>query len=359
MNQEGATVSYTANAAYTITARFHKPFTQAFDVQTEIGGQYQNSTTGGTATISYNNTTTDITDQLLTISNMEQGTMVTLNATPKSGYRFVGWYNGSGALDSSSPTYTYRAEGSRTVHARFARNDMQLIVAIMNYNTDYAEFVEYPHDNNTVTIANGGNTTTVTSSTSAIVNYGSQVTLTAKRDDGYDFIGWYQNNKRISQETSYTFTITDHSAISAHFAPTKCHKVRIKASLGGIYTVKYAREKWFDTEGMYYMATSQYDNDIEIYVPYEAQISVINPQPIHGYKYLGYKVFKGANDANKDVYTIQTSDPKDPPTVLTNFVRTDEQVIYLDISNKDVTGTKWNGVENFDCNRRTNFEEIL
>ncbi len=358
MNQEGAKVSYTANAAYTIVARFHKPFTQYFDVQTEISGQYQNSTTGGTATIKYNNTTTNITDQQLTISNMEQGTMVTLNATPKDGYRFVGWYNNSGNLDSSNPEYTYRAEGSRTVHARFARNDVQLVVAVMNYNTDYAEFVEYPHDNNTVTIAYGGNNTTVTSSTSAVVNYGSQVTLTAnndERDDGYDFIGWYQNNKRISQETSYTFTITDHSAISAHFAPKKCHKVLIKASLGGIYTVKYAREKWFDTEGMYYTATSQYKNDIEIHVPYDAQISVINPQPIHGYSYLGFKVFKGTKDENKDIYTIKNYNPNDIPQIFANFVRTDEQVVYLDISNKDVEGTIWNNVTKFGCNLRTNF----
>lgn len=359
MNQEGAKVSYTANAAYTIVARFHKPFTQYFDVQTEISGQYQNSTTGGTATIKYNNTTTNITNQQLTISNMEQGTMVTLNATPKDGYRFVGWYNNSGNLDSSNPEYTYRAEGSRTVHARFARNDVQLVVAVMNYNTDYAEFVEYPHDNNTVTIANGGNTTTVTSSTSAIVNYGSQVTLTATPDDheteGYHFIGWYQNNKRISSDKTYTFTITDHSAISAHFAPIQCHKVIVKASVGGIYTVKYAREDWFNTEGMYYTATSQYEKDVEIHVPYDAKIAVLNPQPIIGYSYLGYKVTKGIKD--NDTYTIDVNkyDKNDPPMVAANLVRTDEQVIYLDISNKDKTDSKWNGATEFGCNLRTSF----
>ena len=354
-----ATYTYTATTAKNITARFHVPFTQYFDVQTEISGQYTSSTTGGTATITYNNTTTNLTDQLLTISNMEQGTMVTLNATPNNGYRFVGWYNGGGTLDSSNPKYTYRAEGTRTVHARFARNDVQLVVAVMNYNTDYADFVEYPHDNNTVTIANGSNTTTVTSSTSAIINYGTQVTLTATNDDhpteGYDFIGWYQNNQRISTSKTYTFTITDHSAISAHFAPKQCHKVIIKSSLGGTYNVKYAREGLFDQEGMYYIATSQYDKDIEIHVPYEALITVINPQSTIGYNYRGYKVTKGIN--NNNTYTIDESkyNKNDPPIVAANFVRTDEQVIYLDISNKDKTDSKWNGATEFGCNLRTSF----
>lgn len=355
------TYTYPATTERNITARFHKPFTQAFDVQTEIGGQYQNSTTGGTAKISYNDgtITKDIGSSTLSITDMYQGSMNTLTATPNDGYRFVGWYNGSGALDSSNPTYTYRAEGSRTVHARFARNDVQLVVAVMNYNTDYAEFVEYPHDNNTVTIANGGNTTTVTSSTSAIVNYGSQVTLTATHDDheteGYHFIGWYQNNQRISTNPTYTFTITDHSAISAHFAPIQCHKVIVKASVGGIYTVKYAREDWFNTEGMYYTATSQYEKDVEIHVPYEAKIAVLNPQPIIGYSYLGYKVTKGIKD--NDTYTIDVNkyDKNDPPMVAANLVRTDEQVIYLDISNKDKADSKWNEKTQFGCNLRTSF----
>ena len=346
-NKVGSNTTYTyaATTERNITARFHKPFTQAFDVQTEIGGQYQNSTTGGTATISYNNTTTDITDQLLTISNMEQGTMVTLNATPKSGYRFVGWYNGSGELDSSEPEYTYRAEGTRTVHARFARSDVQLVVAVMNYNTDYADFVEYPHDNNTVTIANGGNTTTVTSSTSAVVNYGSQVTLTAnndKRDDGYDFIGWYQNNKRISQETSYTFTITDHSAISAHFAPKQCHKVILYHTFGGQYQVKYARPELFDSENGYYVANSLYNKDTTIFVPYEAKLTIIasTAKPTIGYEYTGYRVWPAdggkQNDGTYIINPGMTNGVKNIPQVFVGFVRTEEQVVYLDLSSSEL-----------------------
>ena len=364
-NKVGSNTTYTyiATTERNITARFHKPFTQNFDVQTEISGQYTSSTTGGTATITYNNTTTNLTDQLLTISNMEQGTMVTLNATPNNGYRFVGWYNGGGTLDSSNPKYTYRAEGTRTVHARFARNDVQLVVAVMNYNTDYADFVEYPHDNNTVTIANGGNTTTVTSSTSAVINYGTQVTLTASpdnREDGYDFIGWYQNNKRISKELTYTFTITDHSAISAHFAPRKCRKLTLYHSLGGLYTVKYARADLFDKEDHYYIVSSQYNTDVEIYIPYEAKVAVISTQPINGYNYLGYRVAIAATaqaatspTAIEQVVDVNENNPY--KYIFTHFVRKDEQVIYLDITNK--SKAKWGNVTKFACSTRSFFEQ--
>ena len=341
MNKIGAEVSYTANAAYTIVARFHKPFTQNFDVQTEISGQYQNSTAGGTATITYNDATTNLTDQKLSLP-FEQGTMVELNATPKDGYRFVGWFQNDGTCWTENP-YTYRAEGARTLHARFARNDVQLVVAVMNYNTDYADFVEYPHDNNTVTISNGGNTTTVTSSTSAVINYGTQVTLTATPDphqtEGYDFIGWYQNNQRISTNPTYTFTITDHSAISAHFAPKKCHKVILYHTLGGQYQVKYAREELFDEEGSYYIANSLYNKDTTIYVPYEAKLAVIEStaKPTIGYKYTGYYRITKVTDAPVDgVYTIKPTKTaggeENTPEVFVEFIRTEDQIVYLDLT---------------------------
>jgi hypothetical protein len=345
MNEIGATVGHTANAAYTIVAHFHKPFTQYFDIQTEIGGQYQNSTTGGTAIISYNDgtKTAEIGSSTLSIEDMYQGSMNTLTATPEAGYRFVGWYNGSGALDSSSPTYTYRAEGNRTVHARFARNDVQLVVSVMNYNTDYADFVEYPHDNNTVTIAYGGNNTTVTSSTSAVVNYGSQVTLTATPDshetEGYDFIGWYQNNQRISTNPTYTFTITDHSAISAHFAPKQCHKVILYHTCGGQYQVKYARPELFDSENGYYVANSLYNKDTTIFVPYEAKLTIIasTAKPTIGYEYTGYYRITKVIDAPVDgVYTIKPTKTaggeENTPEVFVEFIRTEDQIVYLDLT---------------------------
>ena len=336
-----ATYTYTATTERNITARFHVPFTQNFDVQTEISGQYKNSTAGGTATITYNDATTNLTDQKLSLP-FEQGTMVELNATPKDGYRFVGWFQNDGTCWTENP-YTYRAEGARTLHARFARNDIQLVVAVMNYNTDYADFVEYPHDNNTVTISNGGNTTTVTSSTSAVINYSTQVTLTATPDphqtEGYDFIGWYQNNKRISTSKTYTFTITDHSAISAHFAPKQCHKVILYHTLGGQYQVKYAREELFNSENGYYVANSLYNKDTTIFVPYNAKLTVIEStaKPTIGYKHTGYyRISKVTDDPVDGVYTIKPTKTNEGaeniPEVFAEFIRTEDQIVYLDLT---------------------------
>ena len=356
------TYTYRGEGTRTIHARFRKTYNQTVNISTynPATGQYVSGGDGGIVTsVTYDDgnaqSLSDVTNSTFTpLVN----TTVTVVANAKPGYQFDGWYNGETLL-SKDIEYTYTVNAAKTITARFIKNDVQLVVSVMNYNTDYAEFVEYPHDNNTVTIAYGGNNTTVTSSTSAVVNYGSQVTLTASPDphqtEGYDFIGWYQNNQRISTNPTYTFTLTDHSAISAHFAPKQCHKVIVKASIGGIYTVKYAREDWFNTEGMYYTATSQYEKDVEIHVPYDAKIAVLNPQPIIGYSYLGYKVTKGIKD--NDTYTIDVSkyNKNDPPMVAANLVRTDEQVIYLDISNKDKADSKWNEKTQFGCNLRTSF----
>lgn len=359
------TYTYRGEGTRTIYARFRKTYNQTVNISTynPVTGQYVASSDGGVIT-----TVTYDDGNAQSLSNVTNSTftplvntLVTVTAESKSGYKFNGWYSGETLL-SEDAEYTYTVNAEKTITARFASQNVELTVSVLNYNTSYNEFREYEYEYNKVTLKQGNSVLKESySSFSHEFNDATSVTLTAtpeEGEDGYDFIGWYQNNTLLSDQLTINVNVIGLQAISARFAPKKCHKVRIKASLGGIYTVKYAREKWFDTEGMYYTATSQYNNDIEIYVPYEAQISVINPQPIHGYKYLGYKVFKGVKDANKDVYTIQTYDPINPPTVLTNFVRTDEQVIYLDISNKDVASTKWNGVTNFGCNRRTNFKEI-
>lgn len=342
------TYTYRGEGTRTIYARFRKTYNQTVNISTynPATGQYVSGGDGGIVTsVTYDDgnaqSLSDVTNSTFTpLVN----THVTVTAESKSGYKFNGWYSGETLL-SKDAEYTYTVNAAKTITARFVKSDIQLVVAIMNYNTDYAEFVEYPHDNNTVTIANGGNTTTVTSSTSAIVNYGSQVTLTANnddRDDGYDFIGWYQNNKRISQEKSYTFTITDHSAISAHFAPKQCHKVILYHTVGGQYQVKYARPELFDSENGYYVANSLYNKDTTIFVPYEAKLTIIasTAKPTIGYEYTGYRVWPDdggkQNDGTYIINPGMTNGVKNIPQVFVGFVRTEEQVVYLDLSSSEL-----------------------
>lgn len=340
------TYTYRGEGTRTIHARFRKTYNQTVNISTynPATGQYVSGGDGGVVrSVTYDDgnaqSLSDVTNSTFTpLVN----TTVTLTATPTSGYQFDGWYNGETLL-SKDIEYTYTVNAAKTITARFIKNDVQLVVSVMNYNTDYADFVEYPHDNNTVTIAYGGNNTTVTSSTSAVVNYGSQVTLTATPDghetEGYDFIGWYQNNQRISTNPTYTFTITDHSAISAHFAPKQCHKVILYHTVGGQYQVKYARPELFDSENGYYVANSLYNKDTTIYVPYEAKLTIIasTAKPTIGYKYTGYYRITKVTDAPVDgVYTIKPTKTaggeENTPEVFVEFIRTEDQIVYLDLT---------------------------
>ena len=359
--QYGEAIDCKADISANITARFHKPFTQAFDVQTEIGGQYQNSTTGGTATITYNNTTTNLTDQVLSISNMEQGTMVTLNATPKSGYRFVGWFNNSGGLDSSEPKYTYRAEGTRTVHARFARNDVQLVVAVMNYNTDNDTFEEYSYEYNTITLKQGNDKLAESySSFKHKFDNETTVTLTAipeEGEDGYDFVGWYIGNEKLTAGTNSLYKLTAANpteltlylsgavAVNAHFAPKKCWPLEIRNNIGGTYTVRFSRNENFEQAfGM----ESSLDEFVYTYIPYVNEydgvyMSVLNPKPILGYEFKGWRILdhgsgstlKGLGDKFYYKYPAETQ-------VVANFVRKDDQVVYLNLDGLEIIPNEWN-----------------
>ena len=352
------TYTYRGEGTRTIHARFRKTYNQTVNISTynPATGQYVSGGDGGIVTsVTYDDgnaqSLSDVTNSTFTpLVN----TTVTVVANAKPGYQFDGWYSGETLL-SKDIEYTYTVTAAKTITARFIKNDVQLVVSVMNYNTDYAEFVEYPHDNNTVTIATGGNSTTVTSSTSQIINYGSTVTLTASHDDheteGYDFIGWYQNNKRISSDKTYTFTLTDHSAISAHFAPKQCHKVILYHTFGGQYQVKYARQELFDVEGSYYVANSLFNKDTTIFVPYEAKLAVIESttKPTIGYKYTGYRVSPAdggkQNDGTYIINPGMTNGVKNVPQVFVGFVRTEEQVVYLDLSSHNLS-EKWKDGEN-------------
>ena len=324
----------------------------------------------GPGTVTANYTYYDTSTREITIEQNSSfiawaGKQVTLTAEALAGYEFDGWYEGGNKINTGvdGNTLTYTATTARTITAKFKSAVNKLTVSVLNYDTKYNEFREYEYEYNKVALTGGGKNLESYSSFSCEFDDATTVTLTATPETSnpenvetdYHFIGWYQNNTLLSKEETINVNVIGMQAISAHFAPKQCYKVIVKASVGGIYMVKYAREDLFDQEGMYYIAHSQHDKDIEIFVPYDAKIEVINPQPIHGYSYLGFKVFKGTKDENKDIYTIKNYNPNDIPQTFANFVRTDEQVVYLDISNRDVDGSKWNNITNIKCNFRSLF----
>ena len=46
---------------------------------------------------------------------------------------------------------------------------------------------------------------------------GENVNIIARPDDGYDFDGWYEGNKKVSSKESYTFTVTKNTSLQAVF----------------------------------------------------------------------------------------------------------------------------------------------
>ena len=343
--QYGETIGCKADYSANITARFCEEFTQKFDVQTNISGTYQNSTIGGTATLQYDNKTITLDENLKEVSDMEQGTMVTLNATPKTGYRFVGWYNYSGGLDSSEPEYIYRAEGTRTVHARFAPSNITLSVAVLNYNPEYDKFEEYGYEYNTITLKE--NSTVLKESYSSFKHkFDSEATVTITAtpedgEDGYDFVGWYINNEKLTAKgsnslytlasdasTELTLNLSGAVAVNAHFAPKKCYKIELINNLGGTYVVRYSKNQTFDQA---VTKESSLDQSVYTYLPYGGVwMDVPITKPILGYKYKGYKIGGTFRDPDKTVNYVNTANTN---RFMAHFVRSEDQVVYLHLIN--------------------------
>lgn len=356
------TYTYRGESTCTIYARFRKTYNQTVNISTynPATGQYVASSDGGVIT-----TVTYDDGNAQSLSNVTNSTftplvntLVTVTAESKSGYKFNGWYSGETLL-SEDAEYTYTVNAEKTITARFASQNVELTVSVLNYNTSYNEFREYEYEYNKVTLKQGNSVLKESySSFSHEFNDATSVTLTAtpeEGEDGYDFIGWYQNNTLLSDQLTINVNVIGMQAISAHFAPKKCFNVRLISPMGGTYSVKYARESLFDQEGMYYVVHTPYKEEINIFVPYDAKIAVVNPNPINGYEYIGFKVFHGQRNNDGSYSIIPPLNGKyeidDLPVLIPNFVRTEEQVVYLDISNKD-KNLDWKNVTEFACNMR-------
>lgn len=87
-----------------------------------------------------------------------------------------------------------------------------------------AMYALQPYFNFTVSSENGSYEVTCEGNTSSAHQYsllfGTEVTLSATANEGYEFIGWYDviNNRYFSKESTYTFKITSNANLKAVFA---------------------------------------------------------------------------------------------------------------------------------------------
>ena len=121
----------------------------------------------------------------------EEGTTVTLTATPNEGYEFVSWTNG-GAEVSTNATYSFVINANLALVANFKAVEA----------TVYTISIEAV--NGTVTGA-------------GVYEEGATVTLTATPADGYNFKNWTVSGAEVSAENPYIFTATANVTVTANF----------------------------------------------------------------------------------------------------------------------------------------------
>jgi len=124
------------------------------------------------------------------------GSSVTVMATANSGYTFANWTL-SGAVQSTSPSYTFTLAADCNLVANFTTNPTTNTVAVQ----------ASPASAGSVT--GGGSFAT-----------GSSVTVKATANSGYTFTKWTQNGTVQSTSSSYSFTLATNLTMVANFAAT-------------------------------------------------------------------------------------------------------------------------------------------
>lgn len=133
----------------------------------------RNDTNAGTVT-GYNNT------------KVTAGTNITLNATTKSGYTWLGWYkNNVFVTDATSYSFSM-PKTNETYEARWTYYTLST-----TRNNSYAG--------------------TITGYNNVKVTAGTSITLTATINEGYVWLGWYNGNSLLTDELSYTFNMPSNN----------------------------------------------------------------------------------------------------------------------------------------------------
>ena len=213
------------------------------------------------------------------------GTSVRIDANTNPGYTFVGWYEGDN-LVSNKPSYefnmpanelSYTAKWIPSTNIKYkvehyledidgsypdTPNDVDNLtgttdtltnaevkkyegftspeVAQVNINKDNSTVIKLYYTRNSYEVSlslNNSNAGAV--SGSGIYKYGKVVTIEAKPNSGYTFVGWYNGNNEISTDSSYTFTMSNKKiSYTAKFSANTNTKYKVEhylENLDGTY----------------------------------------------------------------------------------------------------------------------------
>jgi subtilase family serine protease len=130
------------------------------------------------------------------------GANVTLQATPNVGFSFTGWTE-NGNVVSTSPSYTFAANGNRSLVANF-----QMTSTVYTITLSVAPA-------NTGSVSGAG---TFLAGSHRIVNAAPQ--------RKYIFTGWVENGTVVSTSTYFSFTLDRDRNLVAQFAPRRARRHR-------------------------------------------------------------------------------------------------------------------------------------
>jgi murein DD-endopeptidase MepM/ murein hydrolase activator NlpD len=132
------------------------------------------------------------------------GSMCTLTAYTNPNYTFSS-FNENGITLSTNPSYSFAVNANRSITASFNTNTATNFTITTNANP-----------------SNGGNT-----SGGGVYSSGSQRTISASPNSGYNFIEWRKNNVQVSTNANYTFTVTANETYEAIFSQNNPNSYQI------------------------------------------------------------------------------------------------------------------------------------
>lgn len=123
--------------------------------------------------------------------SFSHGDNVSVEAVANTGFSFVHWKEGETVV-STSASYSFVATANRSLTAYFEASQHQISLVAM------------PSEAGLVS-GNG------------IFSYGQEITVQAQANTGYGFVHWKEGETIVSSDASYTFTVTNDRALTAHF----------------------------------------------------------------------------------------------------------------------------------------------
>ncbi|MDL2240829.1 T9SS type A sorting domain-containing protein, partial [Bacteroidales bacterium OttesenSCG-928-K22] len=124
----------------------------------------------------------------------EEGAEITVTATTNTNYEFINWTE-NGIEVSTNNSYSFTVENDRELTANF------------QYNIPYFDIVLISNPTEGGELTGDGN-----------FGEGTQITVTANANAGYEFVNWTENDTQVSTNPNYSFTVNSNRTLTAHFS---------------------------------------------------------------------------------------------------------------------------------------------